>query len=65
MKAKEDEEDGRYLVKTLLTNLDLILSYFSGFILFLITITLVTALLRNLVFKTPETSDITDADNEI
>lgn len=53
---------GGYLVKTLLPNLDFNLSYFSGFILFLITVTLVTALFRNLVFKTPIASNITYID---
>lgn len=62
MKAKEDEEDGWYLVKTLLPNLDFNLSYFSGFITLLITVTLVTTLFRNLVFKTPVASNITYTD---
>lgn len=62
MKAKEDEQDGWYLVKTLLPNLDFNLSYFSGFISLLITVTLVTTLFRNLVFKTPEASNITYTD---
>lgn len=61
-KAKEDEEDGWYLIKTLLPNLDLNSSYFSGFPALLITITLVTALFRDLAFKIPEASNITYTD---
>lgn len=61
-KPKKMRKMGGYLVKTLLPNLDFNLSYFSGFILFLVTVTLVTALFRNLVFKTPIASNITYID---
>lgn len=59
MKAKEDEEDGWYLIKSLLPNFDLNLSYFSGFTVLGITITLVTRLFRDLALKMPEASNIT------